>query len=777
MPTIDRDTIRRTLALLLAPGQVTEVRAFKARNATRETPWRAPTVSGYYRDADPLARDVGTIDAAAVYIMPNPIRPDLLARAAHRLEWGAKTTTSDDDIQARRWLLVDLDPKRPAGISATDAEHDAALTLARTIARDLWEGDWPKPILADSGNGAHLLFRVDLPNDDSARDLVAGCLEALAFRYSGDAVDVDTTTSNAARIWKLYGTKARKGDSIEGRPHRMARLLAVPEPVEVVPRELLEALAGSVPEEPKREAPRQQPTAARATLDLDAWLADHLPDAKERAGWAKGRRWILPVCPFNAEHSPGKAFVVQFPSGAIDAGCQHNSCTWTWRDLRERQEPEARARREAWEQRQRTRDDGRQGAPADREYLHREGWDGQAPPDDDPPHPSEATSPADPFADTWRNVAEWGDVDGSAWLAADTEPPSPRWLLKRPEYGDDSRPRPVPLFPRGKVGMLTAAGGVGKTTALCELALCVATRRPWLGCLEVATPGRVLLALGEEDAEEAHRRLWKAARILNLTDEQREIASRRVVVLPLAGHPEMALTQEEGPGTSVETPAARALLARLDDDAGEDDEGWALVVLDPASRFAGPDMEKDNAAATRFVQVLERLAGVQGRPSVLVAHHTPKTARGEGKPTAMDARGSSAFSDGVRWQADLRNRPRYEGAPDLVEFTNTKNNYAPRWDGFTLRRGADGALCQAGKDDRDSYAAAKVVGDAKGAAMKAREKTAKAAGEKAAKDGKSDAEIDAAVKGALEGGAGEARSKGDKASGSGSAPPLPEFGA
>ena len=363
----------------------------------------------------------------------------------------------------------------------------------------------------------------------------------------------------------------------------------------------------------------------------------------------------------------------------------------------------------------------------------------------------------DPFADTWRTVGEWGDVDGSAWLAADTKPPPPCWLLNRPDRGDDGHVRPVPLFPRGKVGMLTAAGGVGKTTALCELALCVATGRPWLGCLDVSSPGRVLLALGEEDAEEAHRRLWKAARILNLTDDQRELAAGRVVVLPLAGHPEMALTQEEGPGTSVETPAALALLARLDDDAGEDDEGWALVVLDPASRFAGPDMEKDNAAATRFVQVLERLAGVRGRPSVLVAHHTSQAARSEGKATAEHARGATAFSDGVRWQADLRNRPRYEGAPDLVEFTNTKNNYAPRWDGFTLRRGDDGALCQAKGDDLDSYAAARVVGDAKAAAMKAREKTAKAAGEKAAKEGKSDAEIDAAVKAILEGGGGNGR--------------------
>jgi len=33
---------------------------------------------------------------------------------------------------------------------------------------------------------------------------------------------------NPARIWKLYGTVSRKGDSIPERPHRLARILEAP---------------------------------------------------------------------------------------------------------------------------------------------------------------------------------------------------------------------------------------------------------------------------------------------------------------------------------------------------------------------------------------------------------------------------------------------------------------------------------------------------------------------------------------------------------------------
>ena len=57
-------------------------------------------------------------------------------------------------------------------------------------------------------------------------------LEAIAFKFSDEAVEVDTTTCNAARIWKLYGTTARKGDDTEERPHRVSRLLKVPQGAE-----------------------------------------------------------------------------------------------------------------------------------------------------------------------------------------------------------------------------------------------------------------------------------------------------------------------------------------------------------------------------------------------------------------------------------------------------------------------------------------------------------------------------------------------------------------
>lgn len=45
--------------------------------------------------------------------------------------------TADNHIDRIRNLLIDIDPVRPAGISSTDQEHEAALGMAQIIQADL----------------------------------------------------------------------------------------------------------------------------------------------------------------------------------------------------------------------------------------------------------------------------------------------------------------------------------------------------------------------------------------------------------------------------------------------------------------------------------------------------------------------------------------------------------------------------------------------------------------------------------------------------------------
>lgn len=222
----------RTWELVKADNAIVEVRALDCSGKCKAwAGWATSTVSGYFDDATAFVDAVTALDqegkASGIYASLNPVRPDLLARAVNRLIAISKhgTTTDDTHILARRWLLLDFDPIRPTGISSTQAELKAALDVADRAREDLALHGWPAPVKACSGNGIHLLYRVDLPNDDAAKNRLRGVLKNLSSIYGTATVGLDTSVFNAARIVKLYGTAARKGDKTADRPHRRSQFL------------------------------------------------------------------------------------------------------------------------------------------------------------------------------------------------------------------------------------------------------------------------------------------------------------------------------------------------------------------------------------------------------------------------------------------------------------------------------------------------------------------------------------------------------------------------
>jgi len=332
--------IKRTLATLFPDGGVVELRALTDHSVH----------SGYFDNFDAMAEKAANLDTlpevAGIYVTLNPVDPALLSRRANRVKMnlGRKDpTTSDTDVLRRSWLPIDLDPVRPSGVSSTDEEHQAALVRAAEISAYLGrERGWPAPVLADSGNGAHLLYRIDLPNDEDSRDLVKGCLETLDIMFSDSAVTVDTANFNAARIWKIYGTTSRKGDNTEDRPHRKSLLLSDADQLEVVEKEALSKLSAVLPCAPK------ETKAYKKALDLREWLITHGLGIANEKPYQGGTLFVLDACPFTSAHRDG-AFAIQFPSGAIHAGCHHASCgggSQRWQELRNRFESRQREKRE-----------------------------------------------------------------------------------------------------------------------------------------------------------------------------------------------------------------------------------------------------------------------------------------------------------------------------------------------------------------------------------------------------------------------------------------------
>jgi hypothetical protein len=223
---IEPDEVRKALALVRRPLSVIEIRALDAQlNGQRYS----GTVYGYFDSDDACVDAVSNVQSAAgIYITMNPVNRQLLARAVNRLKYARKgdPLTVDHDILRRHCFLIDIDAERSPGISATDEEKAKAMEKARQIYKFLKERGWTEPIVADSGNGYHLLYRIDLPVDDER--LCEKTLAALADRFKGDGAKLDRSVHNPARIMRLYGTRACKGDSTKERPHRMSQIIATP---------------------------------------------------------------------------------------------------------------------------------------------------------------------------------------------------------------------------------------------------------------------------------------------------------------------------------------------------------------------------------------------------------------------------------------------------------------------------------------------------------------------------------------------------------------------
>lgn len=134
----------------------------------------------------------------------------------------------------RRWLLIDLDPRRDRDTNSSEEEHEAAGIIAQAIVVFLCDLGWPVPVVVDSGNGFHLLYRVDLPNDDASRVLLREAIKFIADHYDTEQVEIDRKVHDARRISKVPGTLTRKGPATPERPHRWAKVISAPETPEVV---------------------------------------------------------------------------------------------------------------------------------------------------------------------------------------------------------------------------------------------------------------------------------------------------------------------------------------------------------------------------------------------------------------------------------------------------------------------------------------------------------------------------------------------------------------
>src|SRR5436190_9375229 len=240
----DREALGSFWDVFVRPGETHEVRVPKTRKGAARL---FGTVAAYFNNREAFVREAARLtglDAQAVYLTLNPVKPDLRARADNRLVSNIAATSTDNDVIWRRHFLVDCDPTRPSETSATDAERDEALAVRDAVCDYLTDLGWPAPVSKlMSGNGGGLVYRVDLANTPENTDLIEGCLATIGALFGTATVEIDQTVANPSRLTKVPGTVAAKGDDCPdgGRRWRVAAATLSPD-AGVVPRELREGL-------------------------------------------------------------------------------------------------------------------------------------------------------------------------------------------------------------------------------------------------------------------------------------------------------------------------------------------------------------------------------------------------------------------------------------------------------------------------------------------------------------------------------------------------------
>jgi len=586
-------------------------------------------------------------------------------------------TSTDKDVKEYLWLPIDIDPIRlrqdgvpldDQRLPSTHSELSSAMEAAKRIElfftrATLRNGGPVLPVVkASSGNGAHLLYRIEKGTDvrETSR-LVKRILEGLYTVFANGEhkklmVEVDRVVYNPSRIWKVYGTQARKGRSSEHRPWREAELKFMGDLKEghyftiQQLNQVAETLDvyNSKSTEPKTErvetstsgtsqsvSPESEWIQKYAGLDLTTFKAKK---AYAEAGVllgdgevfesADGSQFVAVRCPNEAEHSSDtgeRQAVVFLPHGKVFAtfNCFHAHCcelngAQTAHDMipmdfvKKHCDPSIPVT----------------PIPAVKptsSESHFESLRSQIEKDktkeDSSPkeEKKEDSSPKDKEKEKGKDLMPKPPGIEEDWLRSLKE------MMVEPDPKDRRETLVEGLLKRGEIMTLQAPTKVGKTFQLMHMALAWSHGLEYLG-FKATRPLSVLFIDPELLQDEGeHRFRWVSQNVL--LDEP---ATGRVTYVNLRGK---TLMSASDPWGSL-TMSLKELLKKRTFD---------IIIVDSIYQFQGDRDPNASSEVVRMMNLLKSVTEAHGKPSVIYVHHFAK-----GNPslkTGLDrAAGSYAYN-------------------------------------------------------------------------------------------------------------------------------------
>lgn len=602
----DEPELLRALELLTDPAHGTELRfAPSFRSSVRP----AADILGLLADVHDNA------DATAVYFCINPVSPFLVGAA------------KNDDVLSRRWFFLDFDPVRPKDCCATDVEKALARERTRFVAAWLHGRSWPDPIVVDSGNGMHLYYRVDLPNDELTRALFRGLVRGLATRFDNEVVLVDRSVHKAAQVAKLPGTWARKGANDPDRPWRRCRIDAAPDELMTLePSVLQETLA----ELTGTETPKAKPRPRWGGRPFGVLVATS--GRSERAYGDAALKGETEAVASESVHGHNRN--TRLYTAALKVGTFLHWGHWTRAEIEQRLEDAAvRCQLHLDE-----------GGMAGVQATIRSGLEyGLAHPraDLEPVPAAERTTPRAKARPSANGAPPPGGEDPVIYRASTVTPRKVEWLW----------PGRIPL---AKLTTFAGMGGLGKTFSLCDIAARITTGKEWPdgsgACPDV---GDALIISGEDDPEDT-----LVPRLIECGADLERVAFLRFDVL--AG---FCLSQLE-----VLEKAADQMGGRL-----------RFVAIDPPTSYLGDVNDHKNAELRALLSPLALWASRRRLAVVFNTHVNKQVSQVE---AALRVMGSVAWINSVR-AAHLFCEDPDDGERSL--FLPIKNNLGKKCAGLAYK--------------------------------------------------------------------------------------------
>lgn len=210
-----------------------------------------------------------------------------------------------------------------------------------------------------------------------------------------------------------------------------------------------------------------------------------------------------------------------------------------------------------------------------------------------------------------------------------------------------------------------------------QATIAAATGGHWLDA-KATKPVEVLFLAAEEEQDELDRRAQIVAKAMSLMDNPQllKLAETNLRLFGRIGKNERLMDDKKEPRDVFKK--LKAFLKK--------NPTIKLVILDPAADYMSCEVEKDSAEAKDWVKLITELTMLEGRPTVLVAHHTRKDSKTgnqiyracekEQIPSvnADDIRGSGSLVQGFRWALVLSRRE-YDDRSEKVFLRVVKSNY------------------------------------------------------------------------------------------------------